>query len=345
MVWLSSCSTKHEETVDTPTPDPEGALAERSTLFEGTLPCADCEGIRYRLLLRPDSVFFLRQTYLGKDTLDSDDIGRWHLDETAHLVRLRSNRDQPLSLRVLKSDTLRVLDLYEHDIVSDLNYSLVRIEAPEPFEPSLHVRGMYSYVADAPLFRECSSELRLPVAMEAEHAQLERAYLDVVAEPGLPMLAEMTGRITTRRASDGGGFEEVMVVEHFEGVWPGESCGAQGAHASLENTFWGLVRMQAEPVRLASDQREVHIRFLPGRSNVQGFAGCNTFNGAFKVEEDRLSFGALGSTRMACPYLDLEVALFTALGKVTRYRIVGDHLELFDATGHSLLRFEARYFR
>lgn len=340
-----ACDSKHEEAEVPPASDPRGALAERSTLFEGTLPCADCAGIRYRLLLRPDSVFFLRQSRLGKEVLDVDDLGRWHLDESLRVLRLRGGRDAGFSFRVVQSDTLRLLDGHDTEFDSTFNYSLVRKEESAPFEPTLPLRGMYTYMADAALFRECSSQLRFPVAMEAEHVLLERGYLDVVSEPGLPLLAEIVGRITSRPATDREGFEEVIVVEHFEGVWPGEGCGAQGARTTLENTFWGLVRLGMLPVRLASDQREPHIRFLPDRNGVQGFAGCNSFFGSFKVKGDGLVLGAMGSTRMACPYLEEEVALFAELGKVARFSLVGDHLELFDASGRSLLRFEARYFR
>lgn len=345
ILLVGACQSKPEQTDALPAPDPVGALAERATLFEGTLPCADCAGIRYQLLLRPDSVYFLRRSYLAAAVFNHDDIGRWHMDEARRLVRLRGGRDEGESFRLVHSDTLRLLDTGEADIASDLNYSLVRREESALFEPTLPMRGMFSYMADAPLFRECSSELRLPVAMEAEYPLLERGYLESASEPGSLLLAEIVGKISSRPATDREGYEDVLVVERFAGVWPGESCGAQGAEASLENTFWGLVRMGSSQVRLAPDQREVHIRFLPDRNVVQGFAGCNTFSGSFKWKEDRLTFGTLGSSRMACPYLDMETTFFSELARVSHFRIAGDHLELMDASGQALLRFEARYFR
>jgi copper homeostasis protein (lipoprotein) len=342
---LAACSKKRPEIEVSSAAVPVGSVAERSTLFEGTLPCADCPGIRYQLLLRPDSVFFMRQSYLGREVVDTDDIGRWHLDTERRIVRLRGSREEKPAFRVVSADTLRLLDRSESEISSDLKYALVRREESAPFEPRLAMLGMFTYMADAALFRECASEWRIPVAMEGAYKELEQVYSETVTEPGSPLLAEISGHITSRPAADRDGFEDVVVVDRFEGLWPGETCGAQGATSPLENTFWGLVRMGSHPVRLASDQREVHLRFLPGQSEVRGFAGCNSFSGSFKTDGDLLSFGAIASTRMACPYLDQETALFTALAKVARYHITGDHLELLDLGNRPLLRFEARYFR
>lgn len=342
---LGACTAEPPQMDADPVSDPVGTLAERSTLFEGTLPCQDCPGIRYQLLLRPDSVYFLRRSYLGADIIDQDDIGRWYLDTGRRLVRLRGSGEDLPDLRVVSTDTLRPVSGEAAHAMSDSTAALVRREESATFEPKLRMRGMFTYMADAALFRECASEWRIPVAMEAEYQNLERAYSESVLEPGSPLLAEVDGRITTRPAVDREGFEDVLVVERFEGLWPGETCGAQGATASLENTFWGLVRLGSRPVKTAPDQKEVHLRFLPGTSEVRGFGGCNSFSGSFKVEGRLISFGAMASTRMACPTLDQESELFDRLAKATRYVITGDHLDLRDAEGNVLLRFEARYFR
>lgn len=342
---LCACAAEPPETDSEQEPDPGGSLAERSTLFEGTLPCSDCPGVRYQLLLRPDSVYFLRRSYLGPDIVDQDDIGRWHLDANLRLVRLRGNSEDRLVFKVVSPDTLRPVSGEAAHAMSDTGATLVRREESATFEPRLLMRGMFTYMADAALFRECASEWRIPVAMEADYGALEEAYSGTAVEPGSPLLAEIEGRVTTRPATDREGFEEVVVVERFDGIWPGETCGAQGADATLENSFWGLVRLGSRPVKVAADQKEVHLRFIPGTSEVRGFAGCNSFSGSFKVDGRQISFGALASTRMACPYLDQESEMFERLAQVTRFGITGDHLDLLDKDGRVLLRFEARYFR
>ena len=37
--------------------------------YVGTLPCADCEGIKYSVVLQKDGNFALEQEYLGKETV------------------------------------------------------------------------------------------------------------------------------------------------------------------------------------------------------------------------------------------------------------------------------------
>lgn len=46
--------------------------------YEGTLPCADCEGIRTTLNLNKDSLFTLKEEYLGKkNPMAFNSKGKW----------------------------------------------------------------------------------------------------------------------------------------------------------------------------------------------------------------------------------------------------------------------------
>jgi heat shock protein HslJ len=68
--------------------------------------------------------------------------------------------------------------------------------------------------------------------------------------------------------------------------------------------------------------------------------------GSFELKGDALSFARLAGTMMACPAgMDTEREFLGALPRVTRWKIVGEHLELFDARGKVLARFEARALR
>ena len=145
--------------------------------FAGDLPCADCEGIRYRLNLFPDGAFFLGMTYLGKgDSAVFDDIGTWMLSSNRQVLVLQGGREASTRFRVVDAKTLRKLDLEGRDIESALNYALTRTATFERMEPRLTLRGMFRYMADAGLFTECSTGQRWPVAQEADNATLEREY-------------------------------------------------------------------------------------------------------------------------------------------------------------------------
>jgi copper homeostasis protein (lipoprotein) len=141
--------------------------------YVGDLPCADCPAIRYTLLLQPDGVFLLRMTYVGKGQ-SFDDIGNWSVSEHGKILTLEGGRG-PAAIFAVKGDgVLRKLDTHGRDIRSQLNYDLKRVTEPLPIEPKLPMRGIYRYFADAGIFVECLTRLKLPAAQAPDNATLER---------------------------------------------------------------------------------------------------------------------------------------------------------------------------
>jgi heat shock protein HslJ len=68
--------------------------------------------------------------------------------------------------------------------------------------------------------------------------------------------------------------------------------------------------------------------------------------GSYEVRGHEVRFGQLAGTMMACPDgMDTEKEFLDTLPHVTRWRIVGEHLEFYDASGTVLGRFEARALR
>ncbi len=79
---------------------------------------------------------------------------------------------------------------------------------------------------------------------------------------------------------------------------------------------------------------------------VVGYGGCNRFSGGYSTGADRLTFGQVAATMMACLQGgDTESAFFEALEKAATWKITGERLELFDATGQSVAQFESRYMQ
>jgi putative lipoprotein len=71
---------------------------------------------------------------------------------------------------------------------------------------------------------------------------------------------------------------------------------------------------------------------------------CNHYNGRAEVADHTIRFEPLQSTRMACPepVMADERLYFQALERAERFRREGPVLELLDAQGSLLLRFQAR---
>ncbi len=311
--------------------------------FIGELPCADCPGIRYHVNLFPDRVFFLRTTHIGRaDNANFDDIGSWVLSSDRATLILKGGREAPEIFAIKDRDTLRKLDIEGHEITSPLNYDLQRTKNVEPLEPRLTMRGMYRYFADAGLFTECLTRRRWPVAQEKDNAALESAYTKGRLTTGEELLVNLEGQIAMRPKMEGKGAQPTVVVERFIGVWPGETCGARFSSAALENTYWKLIRLSGKPVSVAAKQREPHFVLDNKTKRIAGFGGCNRFAGTYQQNANRLTFGKMAMTFMACPEgMETERDFVTALEQVRSWKILGNHLELIDGSGTLLARLEA----
>jgi len=322
-----------------PAKEPLGALPAS---FTGTLPCADCEGIDYHLDLFPDRSFFLRQEYRGKPDGRFDDIGSWGLSSDGQVLVLYGGREAKLRFELKGPDELRLMGLDGQPIVSEHHYSLRRAAKFEPIEPRLTMRGMYFYMADAGLFTECLTGRRMPVATEADNRALESAYLKARRQPEESLLVVVEGRVAQRMPMEGPGPVAMLVPERFVSIWPGESCGPRFATADLVDTYWKLTRLGDAAVERFAEQREPYL-VLHGEDNrLAGSDGCNRLSGSYRVDGAAIGFGQVAATMMACPQGMEQARRFTtALGATARYRIVGQHLELFDGTGAMLARFEA----
>jgi copper homeostasis protein (lipoprotein) len=321
---------------------PSPSLGALPAAFEGTLPCADCPAIRHTVNLFPDNTYFLRMVYEGKPGPNTfDDLGRWGLTKEGTLV-LRGGREGPIYFRPKGDQSLTRLDIKGQPIKSGFNYDYVRQPSFSAIEPRLRLRGMYSYMADAGWFKECLTGKRLAVALEVDNAALERAYSEKRSKPGEEVLARVEGRIVSRPRVEGAGEQPTLIVEKFESITPGETCGTPLAPATLENTYWKLLTLGNQPVVAGDKQREPHLLFMAKDSRIQGSTGCNRLMGSYVRKESSLTFKS-GGTMMACPepLMTQERAFHKALNATKSFKVTGSNLELYGYDGALLARFEA----
>jgi heat shock protein HslJ len=102
--------------------------------------------------------------------------------------------------------------------------------------------------------------------------------------------------------------------------------------AALEGTDWRLVDIGGQPSPAGADStRHPGFTLLAEGRKVQGSAGCNRMTGTYQLEGQKLKFGPLATTRMACPAMQTETAFLKALEATTRYEISGSSLTLYGA--------------
>lgn len=119
--------------------------------------------------------------------------------------------------------------------------------------------------------------------------------------------------------------------------------GGTATNPTLENTSWKLTLLGNSSVTAPSPQREAYFLLEPANHRVSGSGGCNRLMGSYELSGEQLKFGPMAGTRMACPEgMDTEQAFLKSLGQVSKWKITGQNLELFDADGKVLAKFKAR---
>ncbi|BCA52936.1 hypothetical protein W02_00760 [Nitrospira sp. KM1] len=320
-------------------------LGRLPATFSGDFPCADCPGIRYQLTLHPDHAFFLSLTYLERNSR-FDSIGSWIVSPDGQRLVLYDESVSPDQFRIIDPNNLRKLGIDGHDIATGLNYTLTRANDVESPESHLALRGMYRYVADAGSFSECLTGRRWPVMQQADNASLEQTYVKFRKQPNDELLATVEGRVVTKSGADGATPHPMLIVDRFLGLWPGETCGARLATSTLENTYWKLTRLAGMPVIVPEQQREPAMVLHQEQHRLAGSGGCNRLMGEYRLDRRLVSFSQVAGTKMACRAgMEQEEHFIEALGRTAAWTVIGEHLELFDAEGKQLARFEARALR
>ena len=110
----------------------------------------------------------------------------------------------------------------------------------------------------------------------------------------------------------------------------------------LEKTYWKATLVGSTTVAAKDAQSEPHLVLGPA-GRFAGSDGCNRLSGSYELKGETITFSKIAGTMMACPdTAGTERAFKQALPNTRRWKITGDGLELYDADGARLVRFEAR---
>ena len=117
-------------------------------------------------------------------------------------------------------------------------------------------------------------------------------------------------------------------------------------NADLVNTYWKLTELNGKPATLGAGKKELHLVLELEKNTVRGFSGCNRFSGTYQKNTNKLKFGPMAATMMACMEgMEQEQAFLKALGRTERYAIKGNSLSLYSDDEKLIPRFEAVYLK
>lgn len=120
--------------------------------------------------------------------------------------------------------------------------------------------------------------------------------------------------------------------------------GAPGHEETLLDTYWKLVEAGGRPVSAGERQHEPHLILHRAQNRVSVHGGCNRLSGSYQLAGERLTFGGLAGTKMACRVgLEDEARFVAALAAGAAWRITEQTLDLLDAGGGRVARFEVRH--
>jgi len=108
---------------------------------------------------------------------------------------------------------------------------------------------------------------------------------------------------------------------------------SSGALGTIEGIDWRASELLDGPT-LAAIPAQVTVTLRLQDGETSGNAGCNGYFGSYALQGASLTFGAMASTKMACPepQMEVESAWLTTLGLVTSWRMDGERLQILDGT-------------
>ncbi len=126
-------------------------------------------------------------------------------------------------------------------------------------------------------------------------------------------------------------------------VWLIAACGSKdedpSAPVALDGTSWTLVALNGQALMSGTS---ITVAFSEGE--VTGQSGCNSYFGPYSLDENKLQFGMIAMTEMAClepeGVMDQEMAYLETLQTVAEVRLTDGQLEMLDESGAVVLRFE-----
>lgn len=201
-LFLAACQGREQPYgtgSDNPATDKDAGAATLplAGVYADTVPCNDCQGISTRLTLKPDSLYELQETYLGRPDPVNYRRGPWRV--RGQVVTLAPSGNAPVRrYQVEAARQLRLLDAdgkpmqaatadYTLNYQSDGNLN----EAGTTRE----FTGLYSAQAGAAVFTECGSDKRYTLATGNLAADLESRYATLRKAAGKPVFLRVSATV------------------------------------------------------------------------------------------------------------------------------------------------------
>lgn len=312
--------------------------------YQGTLPCADCEGIQLQLVLQDNGRYRRRMSYTGKSTLPKEDSGNWQIQHDSVVV-LAAGTPQQQSFAVALDGTLHMLH-QPNDTMPSTSASFYTLQRARPEaegsasfayqtkrnsgtdfvaygnEPGWSLKVDFDSAMSFTSIQGDSVRFAIPEATEQGKEQRFEAETEagpvrvVITEE--PCLDHMYGEDFTH---------QVTVTINQQTV---EGCGhyiSPGAMAYEGR--WLLTKIFGEDFSANDTTQIPRLDIRSEDTVVAGFTGCNRLHGTLAIAGDSIRFKSLMKTDQDCDRV-VEKDFLKALREADTYRVTNGQLTLLD---------------
>ncbi len=318
LIALAGCAT-------TPEYEQNDTLARAvAGVYSGNLPCEDCEGIRYRIVLKPDHTYDAQIVYQGSSEEPAYLSGSYAFADSV----LRLDGTNKMNLFAVGNAKLHMLS-ESSEPFDDERYTLMKLsrdsKSPQPAEQQAEGNDPWVRLAREGIdFYATGNEPFWNVQMDFDNF-IKFTKMDgpnITLPPVEGIRAQDANVILYRGETEAGSLDVTILQQVCTDNMSGaqrpfkvrvrykagededftelEGCGNYVADPRLHN-IWAVVSVNdvpLDPEKYTGGIPRVELFTTEGR--VLGFDGCNTFQGSFYEKDKQLYFSALMSTLMAC---------------------------------------------
>ena len=330
-------------------PDPKNVTFLTNGIWLGMLPCADCEGIDYQINLKNDYTFKQKSVYKGKSEEIFIDEGRWGFVSDS-VIAVSGNEDYKMFL--IQKNHLVMLDQDGNKIESSFEerYHLSKddgtVKEIVPVKPVEEVVEMnLNYYQEKFLsgidFIARGNEPNWTLEIDFEKSMSFAAMYDIkVKTPAVEGIKAQDSDVTLYTAkTDSGELVITVIKDKCQDNMSGENfpykvrVEAKSPADSTYKTFEGCGRflydIRLYDIYVMEEMTGFNLKkekLMKGMPTFEfnltdmrfgGHAGCNSLSGGINVVGNKITFGDLMGTLMACPNMKVEKAVIEALNQKT----------------------------
>lgn len=298
--------------------------------WQGTLPCADCEGIDYQLVLNPDGGYNERLDYLGKSDENFTASGKW-IVSTDSVVRLDEEEKTGHHSFVFSNGQLEVLELEEQRIDTELNaaYKLQKSGGQTDIWTQKAQRGV-DFVA---MGNEPSWSLEIdfeksmiftslnepdtvvtPVPAGLQSGKITATSYTAETENGVLSLTISEEACTDAMSGEGFDYKVTVSAKSMDmrNALEYSGCGRYLSDNPLHGA-WELESIGGQNVATLFGETKPFLEFRVNEGKLAGMGGCNQLSGTVEVINSSIIFSPIISTKMACPAMEAEQQFVKAI--------------------------------